>query len=106
MQALPGRVSNASPLERVLQSSPATSPDRHRYTALGLSRPEAPWDRPVSVAVETAARFALGALCGAVLMFSLTNWQMPTAAYAWLLPLVAGLARWARPTRCFGSCTS
>jgi DnaJ domain len=50
------------------------------------------WDRPVSVAVETAARFALGALCGTVLMFSLTNWQMPGAAYAWLLPLVAGLA--------------
>jgi hypothetical protein len=51
------------------------------------------FDRPVSVATETLARLAVGALLGLGVALVLQNRRVPGFAfYVWIIPLVMGLA--------------
>jgi hypothetical protein len=68
---------------------------RHDSSEAGAAIPHAAgaFDRPLSVATETLARLAVGALLGLALALVLQNRRVPGFfLYVWILPLVIGLA--------------
>jgi DnaJ-class molecular chaperone len=68
-------------------------PERGETGAAIPQQADGGFDRPVSVATETLARLALGALFGLGVALVLGNRRVPGFAfYVWILPLVIGMA--------------
>ena len=68
----------------------------HQFASEPLDAPPprpGPLDRPVSVAVETFARFGMGVLLGLLIVAALHRRRVPgVEAYGFIIPMVVGLA--------------